>query len=103
MNSEKGKTILSKCKKNNILVDSILINNDDKLILLFQFKYKSNPSTEYEDQLETGYPSKWYEQISNVKKFKELKGYKIIYVFITNANIPKKAYEIVNNNRNAIN
>jgi len=102
MNSEKGKTIISKCIKNNVLVDSTIINNNEKLIFIIQFKYTSNPSTEFEDQLEVGYPDKWFKQISKVKNFKKLKGYKVINIFITNANIPKKANEIIHSYRNAI-
>jgi hypothetical protein len=36
-----------------------------------------------------------FDQISKIQNFGEFKDYKIIYVFFTNANIPKKANEVI--------
>jgi len=47
------------------------------------------PSSNHEDQLD--HPHLWFEHISKVENLKELGGYKKVYVFITNANIPKKS------------
>ena len=94
-NKEDKRTIISKCKKNNLLVDTTITDEFNKIIILIQKKYTENPKNDGEDQLETGYPKLWFDQISKIENFAEFKDYKIIYVFFTNANIPKKANEVI--------
>jgi hypothetical protein len=55
-----------------------------------------------EDEVESDCPELWFDQVSKIEKFKEFKDYKIIYLYFTNANIPKKANEIVNKGGNKI-
>ena len=101
-NKSDKSTIISKCKDNNTLVDSVITDEVNKIIIIIQKKYMKKPRNSKEDQMKTGYPDKWFEEISKVEEFEELKEYKKIYVFITNANIPKKAKEVIKNRKNAI-
>jgi len=69
-----------------------------RLFSLYKKKHKKEPQTGYEDQFtgeNAGYPRKWFEQVSIIDTFPTLTGYTKVYVFITNANIPKKAQEVL--------
>ena len=64
------------------------------LLVLIQFKYKDAPSMDKEDQMKSeDTPLEWYQSLSKIEKMKKCKGIVVIYVYITNANIPKKAKE----------
>ena len=93
-------TIVSICKENNLLVDGDITSEDSDgkpLLILFQFKFKKIPSENKEDQMKVqDIPKRWYNCLSKIEKLKECKGITIIYVYFTNANIPKKSREATN-------
>ena len=95
--SDVKQTIVSLSAKRNLLVDGTIVTtttNEEPLLVLIQFKYKDTPSMDKEDQMKSeDTPLEWYRSLSKIEKMKNCKGIVVIYVYITNANIPKKAKE----------
>jgi hypothetical protein len=58
---------------------------DKNILFLIQFKFKEKAKLDGEDQLKIS-PQKWISQMKNVEQLKELKDFKLIFVYITNAN-----------------
>jgi hypothetical protein len=68
----------------------------ESLLFLIQFKYTQDPSSDKEDQLKfEDTPLAWYQSLHEIEKMKEMKGFHVVYVYITNANIPKKSFEAI--------
>jgi hypothetical protein len=95
--SVNSETIVSLCVERNLLVDGTILattTQQKSLLILIQFKYKKKPSIDREDQIKTeDTPLNWYKSLSKIETMKKCKGITVIYVYITNANIPKKAKE----------
>jgi hypothetical protein len=91
-----NKTMVIQEPKLSMLVDGIISHpsTDKNILFLIQFKFKEKAKLDGEDQLKTS-PQKWISQMKNVEQLKELKDFKLIFVYITNANIPKKTNEIM--------
>jgi hypothetical protein len=91
-----NKTMVIQEPKLSLLVDGIISHpsTDKNILFLIQFKFKEKTKLDGEDQLNIS-PQKWISQMKNVEQMKELKDFKLIFVYITNANIPKKTNEIM--------
>jgi hypothetical protein len=77
-----------------MLVDGIISHptSDNNILFLIQFKEKAKFIGE--DSVSTS-PQEWISQMRKVEKLKELKDFKLIFVYVTNANIPKKTKEMM--------
>jgi hypothetical protein len=95
--SDENQIRVSLCAKRNLLVDGTIhakTTHQDSLLVLIQFKYKDSPSIDHEDTMPTeDTPLEWYRSLSKIEKMKKCNGITVIYVYITNARIPKKAKE----------
>jgi activator of 2-hydroxyglutaryl-CoA dehydratase len=92
--------IVTKTSTGALLVDGTIAMKKNGTLILFQFKYKTYASSTKEDSFsqKEDNPFEWYNDISKIKKkkSKNMKFYQnVIYVFVTNANIPKKAKEMM--------
>jgi hypothetical protein len=93
---ENNEIKIIKSKINSYLVDGRILCyslNNEKIIILIQFKHKIEPSETNEDKLDIS-PLEWYKK-TKLEFENKFKDHKIIYVFITNANIPKKSNEAI--------
>jgi hypothetical protein len=91
-----SKTMVIQEPKSSMLVDGIISHpsSDKNILFLIQFKFKEKAKFIGEDSVSTS-PQEWISQMKNVEQLKELKDFKLIFVYITNANIPKKTKEMM--------
>lgn len=89
--------------KNHLLVDARFFVNskhDVPMVFFIQYKYTENPNSEKEDQIKIS-PSSWYKTLADTVNAK-YGGYQVIFVYITNANIPSKAADAIDKHDNLL-
>jgi hypothetical protein len=84
--------------KSSLLLDGLIFckesDSGQNILFLFQFKFKENPKFEGEDQISET-PQEWLNFIEKVQRMEQFKGFKIVLVYFSNGNIPKKAKEMM--------
>lgn len=83
-------------KANQPLIDGrLFINgpNKENIVCFLQYKYSAKPEVDKEEQVKVS-PLAWYNAIAPAIQH-QYKDYLVVFVYITNANIPKKAKDAV--------
>jgi len=89
-------TFVFQAKKNQVLIDGRLFitgTRGEKIVCFLQYEYSEIPEVDKEEQVKTP-PLAWYKATAPAIK-EQYKDYLVVFVYITNAHIPKKAKEAV--------
>jgi hypothetical protein len=93
-----NKTMVIQEPNSSMLVDGIISHpsSDKNTLFLIKFEFKKENSNG-EDQVDTS-PQDWISQMKKVEQLKELKDFRLIFIFFTNGNIPIKTKEMMEQN-----